>query len=71
MLQSDDFVLVEEYMDHDLAGLLRSKRRFTEPQIKCIMQQLVAGLDECHRLQLIHRDIKSVHSAPSPPWRSC
>jgi len=55
----DDFVLVEEYMDHDLAGLLRSKRRFTEPQIKCIMQQLVAGLDECHRLQLIHRDIKS------------
>lgn len=55
----DEFVLVEEYMEHDLAGLLHSKHRFSEPHIKCIMHQLLSGLHECHQMQLIHRDIKS------------
>jgi serine/threonine protein kinase len=59
-MPADEFVLVEEYMEHDLAGLMHSKHRFSEPHIKCIMHQLLSGLHECHQMQLIHRDIKSM-----------
>ncbi|KAF7836504.1 putative serine/threonine-protein kinase [Senna tora] len=56
---SSSLYLVFEYMDHDLAGLeavLGSK--FTEPQIKCYMQQLLRGLEHCHSRGVLHRDIK-------------
>ncbi|XP_017244530.1 cyclin-dependent kinase C-1 isoform X2 [Daucus carota subsp. sativus] len=55
-----DIYMVFEYMDHDLAGLvLRSGSRFTVPQIKCYMKQLLAGLHYCHVNRILHRDIKS------------
>ncbi|CAA7393510.1 unnamed protein product [Spirodela intermedia] len=51
--------LVFEYMDHDLAGLLSSPDiQFSEPQVKCYMQQLLSGLEHCHSLGMMHRDIK-------------
>ncbi|ESQ29781.1 hypothetical protein EUTSA_v10023419mg [Eutrema salsugineum] len=51
--------MVFEYMDHDLTGLAdRSKLRFTVPQIKCYMKQLLTGLHYCHVNQVLHRDIK-------------
>ncbi|KAA8528009.1 hypothetical protein F0562_035122 [Nyssa sinensis] len=51
--------LVFEYMEHDLAGLAASPNiKFTEPQIKCYMQQLVRGLEHCHSRGILHRDIK-------------
>ncbi|KAI8015253.1 putative serine/threonine-protein kinase [Camellia lanceoleosa] len=51
--------LVFEYMEHDLAGLsASSKINFTEPQIKCYMQQLFCGLEHCHSRGILHRDIK-------------
>uniref|UniRef100_A0A5B7AE81 Protein kinase domain-containing protein n=1 Tax=Davidia involucrata TaxID=16924 RepID=A0A5B7AE81_DAVIN len=51
--------LVFEYMEHDLAGLAASpKIKFTEPQIKCYMQQLLRGLEHCHSRGVLHRDIK-------------
>uniref|UniRef100_A0A5B7ADH0 Protein kinase domain-containing protein n=1 Tax=Davidia involucrata TaxID=16924 RepID=A0A5B7ADH0_DAVIN len=51
--------LVFEYMEHDLAGLLAPpKIKFTEPQIKCYMQQLLHGLEHCHSRGVLHRDIK-------------
>ncbi|KAJ6793093.1 putative serine/threonine-protein kinase [Iris pallida] len=51
--------LVFEYMDHDLAGLAATPGvKFTEPQIKCFMQQLLSGLDHCHSRRVLHRDIK-------------
>ncbi|XP_031381590.1 probable serine/threonine-protein kinase At1g54610 [Punica granatum] len=51
--------LVFEYMEHDLTGLAaRPGVKFTEPQIKCYMQQLLSGLDHCHRRGILHRDIK-------------
>ncbi|KAG9136718.1 hypothetical protein Leryth_004492 [Lithospermum erythrorhizon] len=51
--------LIFEYMEHDLAGLLASpKVKFTEPQIKCYMQQLLHGLEHCHSRGVLHRDIK-------------
>ncbi|KAJ4967457.1 hypothetical protein NE237_019306 [Protea cynaroides] len=51
--------LVFEYMEHDLAGLAASPGiKFTEPQIKCYMQQLLHGLEHCHNRGVLHRDIK-------------
>ncbi|CAA7043243.1 unnamed protein product [Microthlaspi erraticum] len=51
--------LVFEYMEHDLTGLLASPDiKFTTPQIKCYMKQLLSGLDHCHTRGVMHRDIK-------------
>ncbi|KAI4338669.1 hypothetical protein MLD38_023698 [Melastoma candidum] len=51
--------LVFEYMDHDLAGLAASPGvKFTEPQVKCYVQQLLSGLEHCHKRRVLHRDIK-------------
>ncbi|CAN6335795.1 unnamed protein product [Urochloa humidicola] len=51
--------LVFEYMDHDLAGLVATPGlKLTEPQIKCFVQQLLHGLDHCHKNGVLHRDIK-------------
>ncbi|GAB4831685.1 hypothetical protein Ancab_005698 [Ancistrocladus abbreviatus] len=52
--------LVFDYMEHDLAGLISCPEvKFTESQIKCFMQQLLYGLDYCHRRGVMHRDIKT------------
>ncbi|KAI0522540.1 hypothetical protein KFK09_004920 [Dendrobium nobile] len=51
--------LVFEYMEHDLAGLASYPGiKFTEPQVKCYMHQLLCGLDHCHTHGVLHRDIK-------------
>ncbi|KAL8027358.1 hypothetical protein ABFS82_14G087000 [Erythranthe guttata] len=56
---SGNLYLVFEYMEHDLSGLAASPVvRFTEPQIKCFMQQLFRGLEHCHSRGVLHRDIK-------------
>ncbi|XP_052206272.1 probable serine/threonine-protein kinase At1g09600 [Diospyros lotus] len=56
---SGNLYLVFEYMEHDLAGLVVSPLvKFSEPQIKCYMQQLLRGLEHCHSRGVLHRDIK-------------
>ncbi|KAK9285135.1 hypothetical protein L1049_024320 [Liquidambar formosana] len=51
--------LVFEYMEHDLTGLASLPGvKFTEPQVKCYMQQILSGLDHCHSRGILHRDIK-------------
>ncbi|XVE89811.1 hypothetical protein DITRI_Ditri20bG0024400 [Diplodiscus trichospermus] len=51
--------LVFQYMEHDLAGLAASPAvKFTEPQVKCYMHQLLSGLEHCHNRGVLHRDIK-------------
>ncbi|KAH7686716.1 [RNA-polymerase]-subunit kinase protein [Dioscorea alata] len=51
--------LVFQYMDHDLAGLAAcSGVKFSEPQVKCYMTQLLSGLEHCHSRGVLHRDIK-------------
>nr|CAB3489553.1 unnamed protein product [Digitaria exilis] len=57
---SRSLYLVFGYMEHDLAGLAATPGlKFTEPQVKCLLQQLLSGLDHCHRNGVLHRDMKS------------
>ncbi|XP_059449374.1 probable serine/threonine-protein kinase At1g54610 [Corylus avellana] len=56
---SRSLYLVFEYMEHDLTGLASCPGiKFSEPQVKCYMQQLLSGLDHCHSRGVLHRDIK-------------
>ncbi|KAL6856911.1 hypothetical protein ACP4OV_018293 [Aristida adscensionis] len=59
---SSSLYLVFEYMEHDLAGLAATPGlKFSEPQVKCYMQQLLSGLDHCHNRGVLHRDIKGAN----------
>jgi serine/threonine protein kinase len=43
--------MVTPYMEHDLSGLLENPQvRFTVPQIKCYMLQLLRGLKYLHEV---------------------
>ena len=54
--------MVFEYMDHDLTGLAeRPGMKFSIPQIKCYMHQLLTGLNYCHLNNILHRDIKGAN----------
>ncbi|XP_015698127.1 LOW QUALITY PROTEIN: probable serine/threonine-protein kinase At1g54610 [Oryza brachyantha] len=56
---SQSLYLVFEYMEHDLVGLAATPGlKFTEPQVKCLLQQLLSGLDHCHSNGVLHRDLK-------------
>ncbi|KAI3944414.1 hypothetical protein MKW98_006575 [Papaver atlanticum] len=51
--------LVFEYVKYSLADLIEVNPRikFTEPQVQCYVHQLLAGLDHCHRNDVLHRNI--------------
>ncbi|XP_022039325.1 probable serine/threonine-protein kinase At1g54610 isoform X2 [Helianthus annuus] len=56
---SSSLYLVFEYMEHDLSGLQAVQGvKFTEPQVKCYIKQLLSGLEHCHENGVLHRDIK-------------
>ncbi|XP_012572679.1 probable serine/threonine-protein kinase At1g54610 isoform X2 [Cicer arietinum] len=56
---SRSLYLIFEYMEHDLTGLASNPSiKFSEPQLKCYMHQLLSGLDHCHSHGVLHRDIK-------------
>ncbi|KAH0655028.1 hypothetical protein KY285_029910 [Solanum tuberosum] len=55
---SSSLYLVFYCMKYDLKGILKHKSvKFSEPEIKCYMHQLLKGLDHCHSRGILHRDI--------------
>jgi cyclin-dependent kinase 12/13 len=50
--------LVFEYMEHDLLGLIDKKISLEPMHIKCILKQLLEGVEFLHTKNVIHRDIK-------------
>lgn len=54
-----NIVLVFEYMEHDMLGLVAKKIQFEPHHIKTIFRQIVQGVLELQQKNLIHRDLKS------------
>lgn len=50
---------VFEYIDHDLSGLLDTKYKFSELEVKVIIKQLFEALHFLHEKKIVHRDIKT------------
>lgn len=56
------FYTVTPYMSSDLVGLLENpKIKLELGQIKCIMQQLLKGIQYVHNQKFLHRDIKAAN----------
>jgi serine/threonine protein kinase len=56
---ADFMILVLEYQSEgSLMETLKSNKKFTELEVRVIMEQLLLALDFCQQKRIIHRDIK-------------
>jgi cell division cycle 2-like protein len=56
----DEVFLVMEFVEHDLRTLMEQRNiRFTAPEVKCLMQQLLQALRYLHEHFILHRDLKT------------
>ncbi len=53
--------LVSEYMEQDLLALIDRHVPLTAAQVKCIMQQILEGVNFLHTHDVMHRDIKGAN----------
>ncbi|KAM9914629.1 hypothetical protein OXX69_000465 [Metschnikowia pulcherrima] len=61
------FYTVSPYMSSDLVGLLENTATELDvPTIKCILQQLLEGINYIHQQHYLHRDIKAANILLDP-----
>ena len=51
--------MVFEHLTHDLMGLVDSEPKWDVSQLKCILKQMLEGIEHMHSLGYYHRDLKS------------
>eukprot|EP00201_Polytomella_parva_P020483 CAMPEP_0175042402 /NCGR_PEP_ID=MMETSP0052_2-20121109/2546_1 /TAXON_ID=51329 ORGANISM="Polytomella parva, Strain SAG 63-3" /NCGR_SAMPLE_ID=MMETSP0052_2 /ASSEMBLY_ACC=CAM_ASM_000194 /LENGTH=312 /DNA_ID=CAMNT_0016305215 /DNA_START=99 /DNA_END=1033 /DNA_ORIENTATION=+ len=57
-----DLFMVFDYAEYDLSGLMKEQCcKFTEPQLKCLLLQILTGLAYCHGEGVLHRDLKAAN----------
>ncbi|KAK6589880.1 cyclin-dependent kinase-related kinase [Cryptosporidium xiaoi] len=56
-VQGDFINIVMDYMESDLRKVFESRIRFSESHIKCILKQIISGVNELHKWFIIHRDL--------------
>ncbi|SBT75948.1 cdc2-related protein kinase 1, putative [Plasmodium ovale] len=58
----NDIYLVMEYIEHELKMLLDNKSpSFTISELKCLLKQLLSGVDYLHTNWVMHRDLKTTN----------
>jgi serine/threonine protein kinase len=54
--------MVFSFMEHDLTGLIERKDvRFSLPQVKCYLSQILTGIKYLHERGVLHRDVKGAN----------
>ena len=59
--QKKNIVLVLDYCEHDLLGLLARKVRFNNKQLRSLFHQSLSALSFIHSHGIIHNDLKSAN----------
>lgn len=64
---SSSCVMVYDYIEHDLMGLIRIKIKFSAAQIKYILKEILEAVGALHIEHIEHGHLKSKNVLPKPP----